>query len=101
MVRDKAYYSKKLIRELIKAGNVQITRQALKTAKDSFGWNFDDICKAILTLPVKACYKSETRFNNPEIWVDYYRAYKLKNENVYTHFYVDGDILVIDSFKEI
>ena len=101
MIKDKAYYSKKQIRNLILIGNVQITEQARMSAQDDFGWDFNDICNAILALPIKSCYKSETRFNNPQIWVDYYRAHDLKCENVYTHFYVDNDNLIIDSFKEI
>jgi hypothetical protein len=101
MIRDKAYYSKKQIRNLILIGNVQITEQARMSAQNDFGWDFDDICNAILALPITSCYKSETRFGNPQIWVDYYRAYDLKGENVYTHFYVDSDNLIIDSFKEI
>ena len=101
MKRDKAYYSKRQIRNLILTGNVKITEQARMSAQDNFGWDFDDICNAISALPIKACYKSEPRFNNPRIWVDYYRAYGLKGENVYTHFYVDSDNLIIDSFKDI
>jgi hypothetical protein len=101
MLRDKAYYSKKQIRNLILQGCVQLTEQSRKSALEDFGWDIDDICKAILALSITCCYKSETRFNNPTIWVDYYRAYDLKNENIYTHFYVDCDCLIIDSFKEI
>ena len=101
MIRDKAYYSKKQIRNLIRIGNVQITEQARMSAQDDFGWDIDDICKAILALPIKSCYKSETRYGNPKIWVDYYRDYDLKGENVYTHFYIDSNNLIIDSFKEI
>jgi len=101
MIKDKAYYSKKQIRNLILIGNVQITEQARMSAQDDFGWDFDDVCNAISVLPITSCYKSETRFGNPQIWVDYYRAYDLKGENVYTHFYVDSDNLIIDSFKEI
>jgi hypothetical protein len=101
MRKDKAYYSKKRIRDLISLGNVQITEQARMSAQADFGWDVDDICNAIWDLPIKSCYKSETRFDNPQIWVDYCRAYDLKGENVYTHFYVDSDNLIIDSFKEI
>lgn len=101
MIRNKAYYSKKQIRNLILQNNVQITEQARSTAQESFGWDIDDICSAILELPIKNCYKSETRFDNPQIWVDYYRAYDLKGENVYTHFYVDSNNLIIDSLKEV
>lgn len=54
-----------------------------------------------MALPYKRWYKSEKRFDNPEIWVDYYRAYNLMGENVYTHFYVEDEALIVDSFKEI
>ena len=101
MIRDKAYYSKRQIRNLILTGNVQITKQARISAQDDFGWDFNDICKAISALPIKFCYKSETRFDNPQIWVDYYRVNDLKGENVYTHFYIYSGNLIIDSFKEI
>jgi hypothetical protein len=101
MKRDRAYYSKRQLSTLISEGKVLVTEQARKSAQNDFGWDLDDICRALLAMSVKSWYKSEPRFNNPEIWVDYYRAYGLKGENVYTHFYVDGDKLIIDSFKEI
>ncbi len=101
MVRDKAYYSKGQLSKLISEGNVLVTEQARKSAQNDFGWNLNDICRALQAMPVKFCYKSEPRFNNPKIWVDYYRAHGLKGENVYTHFYVENGKLIIDSFKEI
>jgi hypothetical protein len=101
MTRNRAYYSKKQIRNLISQDNVQLTEPARISAHDDFGWDIDDICSALLALPMKDCYKSETRFDNPHIWVDYYRSYGLKGENVYTHFYIDSGYLIIDSFKEI
>ncbi|MBW1650889.1 MAG: type II toxin-antitoxin system MqsR family toxin [Deltaproteobacteria bacterium] len=57
--------------------------------------------KALMALPYKRWYKSEKRFDNPEIWVDYYRVYNLMGENIYTHFYVEDEALIVDSFKEI
>jgi hypothetical protein len=101
MSRNKPYYSKRQIRQLISVNSVQITEQARTTAQKDFGWSIDDICKTLLKLPVKSWYKSETKFNNPNIWVDYYRAHNLEGENIYTHFYIDCNNLVIDSFKEI
>lgn len=101
MARTKAYYSKKKILELINTGKVSITEQARATAKKDFGWDIDDICKALKSLQPLSWYSSEHRHNNPSIWVDYYRAVGLKGENVYTHFYIEDDCLIIDSFKEI
>ena len=101
MPRNKPYYSKKQILNFISSGKVSVTDNAKKSAKDDFGWGIDDIHKAIAILPLKCWYKSEPRFKNPKIWVDYYRAPNINGENVYTHFYVDGDILIVDSFKEL
>jgi len=35
--------------------------------------------------------------------MDFYKARRLKGENVYTHFYIDDDVpcLVVNSFKQI
>ncbi len=101
MMRDKAYYSKRQLNKLISEGNVLVTEQARTSAQNDFGWDVNDICRALQSMPVKFCYKSEPRFNDPKIWVDYYRAHGLKGENVYTHFYVENGKLIIDSFKEI
>ena len=101
MIRDKPYYSKKRIRALICQGKIQVTQGARKSAKDDFWWSVDDICKAMLALKTTQCYKSEPRYQNPKIHVDYYRAHNIKGENVYTHFYIDDNTLIIDSFKEL
>jgi hypothetical protein len=99
--RTKPYYSKAVINKLVKNNKAYITDAAKKTAFKSFGWNFELIKKAIASLSYKYWYKSEKRFDNPEIRVDYYRAYGLMGENVYTHFYIEEEALIIDSFKEI
>lgn len=78
-----------------------VTEDAQETAKRDFGWNIGDIEKAIKEMPLRHWYKSEPRFGNPAIWVDYYRAPGLLGENVYTHFYIEDGCLIIDSFKEI
>lgn len=78
-----------------------MTEEALYSAEDAFGWNLEDIKNALMRLMPKHWYKSEPRYDNPEIWVDYYRARNIMGENIYTHFYVEEDILVIDSFKEL
>jgi hypothetical protein len=101
MTRNKPYYSKKQIRNFIFSGNVSVTDDAKESAEDDFGWDKEAIYKAMVALPIKCCYKSETRFQNPKIWVDYYRAPNINGENIYTHFYVDEDKLIIDSFKEL
>ena len=101
MTRDKPYYSKKQIYNFVKFGKLYVTETARNSARDFFGWSFNDIEKALLALSQKSYYKSEPRFNNPSIWVDYYRARDILGENVYTHFYVEDGILIVDSLKEI
>ena len=101
MTRDKPYYSKKQIYNFIKSGKLYVTETARNSARDFLGWSLKDIEKALLALSQKSCYKSEPRFNNPSIWVDYYRAKNILGENVYTHFYVEDGMLIVDSFKEI
>jgi len=100
MTRNKPYYSKKQIHNFIGSGKLHVTESARNSARDFFGWSLEDIEKALLILSQKSCYKSEPRFNNPNIWVDY-RAINILGENVYTHFYVEDGILIVDSFKEI
>jgi len=78
-----------------------VTDEALYSAEDAFGWNLEDIKNALMRLMPKHWYKSEPRYDNPKIWVDYYRARDIMGENIYTHFYVEEDILIIDSFKEL
>jgi hypothetical protein len=101
MERTKPFYSQKQIRNHISNGRIQITKKARETAQKDFGWGIDDVCKALSILPVKCWYKSDVRYDDPKIWVDYYRARNLKGENIYTHFYIDGEYLIIDSFKEL
>jgi len=99
--RSDPYYSKRQIRNFINADKLSVTPSARNSARDSFGWSLEDIEKALLALPQGSCYKSCSRFGDPSIFVDYYRAIDLLGENVYTHFYVDDGVLIVDSFKEI
>ncbi len=99
MNRNKAYYSKKQIQDLILNGRVHITRKALESAKNDFGWDSNDICLALKVLKRNDFYKSAPRYQNPKIYVDYYKAPNLKGERVYTHFHVEDGNLIIESFK--
>lgn len=100
MERTRPYYSKKQIRDLISENKIILESSARESARDTLGWLLSDIKKALLDLPQECCYKSEQRFNNPACWVDYYRANNIMGENIYTHFYVDNDCLIVDSFKK-
>lgn len=96
----KPYHSKRSVINKITEGKVFIEPDAIAGAR-RFGWGRSKIFTALKKIPTKDCYKTEPRFNNPAVWVDYYRSYGLLGENVYVHFYIEDDTLVIDSFKEI
>lgn len=97
--RNQAYYSKKQICKLVDAGNIIVTANAWRTAQDAFGWGLNEIKKALKKLPLHCCYKSEPRFDNPKIWVDYYRVNDLLGERVYLHFYIEDNKIIVDSLK--
>ena len=75
---------------------------AIQEAQLDFGWSVSDIEKCILKLKNSHCYKSEQHKRYPNCYVDYYRAPNLhEGENVYTHLFVDGGRVIINSFKEL
>lgn len=97
------FYSLPEVKKLVRDGAVLIRRNALDGARDAFGWNSDDILDALRRLQVKHFHKSAVSRINPQRVLDFYKARRLKGENVYIHFYVDDDTgkLIINSFKEI
>ena len=99
----RSYYDLDEVRQKVTAGAVSIRGNALTDANDAFGWNYDDILSALLTLRPKDFYKSEPSIYDPEVVLDFYKAFDLKGEKVYTHFYINDKSgkLVVSSFKEI
>lgn len=59
MPRNKPYYSKRQILNLISAGKVIVKYQAKESALNDFGWRREAIYKAISALTLKRWYKSE------------------------------------------
>lgn len=96
-----------LIRTLVKSdATVFIREEARQTAQKDFGWGIDDIKSGIKNLQKKDFYITKNDYHNTSIKIDYYKAYGLNGENVYTHFTVDTDpygnkTLIIQSFKRI
>jgi len=102
MVKDKPHYSLGKVRMLAKQENgCRITMRARETARNDFGWGVGEIKRAISKLQQSDFHKSNYKFNNPKIHVDYYKAENLIGEKVYTHFRIEDGVLIIDSFKEI
>ncbi len=101
--RTGAYYSLRVVKALAKARNVVIRAQALESALKDFGWELTDILDAFKKLQQKHFYKTENSYFNKDLPIDYYKAYGLKGEDVYTHFYIDKktNVLLVDSFKKI
>ncbi len=100
-MRSKPYYSLKIVKKLVLDQRCLVNQIARKKALFDFGWQHSDIQKALLKLQPKHFHKSGTKYDNPSIHVDYYKAYNLMNENVYIHFRIEDDYLIICSFKEV
>lgn len=96
-----AHYDLALIRQYISDGKLHIPGRVKKSAEDAFGWQTEDIKKAISLLKAKHFHKTEKNWDNPSIYVDYYKARNLMGENIYTHFHIEDDKLIVASFKEI
>ena len=101
--RTGPYYSLGVVKGLAKAGEVLVRHEALESARKDFGWELSDILDAFKELQLKHFYKTENSHFVPDLAIDYYKAYRLKGEDVYTHFYIDKEtnVLLVDSFKKI
>jgi len=100
-VKPTPHYSLKSIYKLINEGSYLIRINAKISASEDFGWNTEDIIDAIKKL--KACNFVRTNCHHryPETMIDHYIASELNGEDIYTHFYVNREnILIINSFKK-
>ncbi len=100
-MRTQPYYSLAKVRQLTVSGKCIINSKARQTAKEHFGWGKPDVLKALSKLQHKHFHKSDEKYDNPGIHVDYYKAINLLGENVYIHFRIENGFLIICSFKEI
>ena|ERR1039458_1501302 len=97
------YWPLEEVKRLIVRRRVRIQPNALESALNDFEWGASDILKAMLELQPIHFYKQEVMQKNRMIVIDVYKAPRLREEAVYTHFYIndDRDILVINSFKQL
>lgn len=100
-MRNQPYYGLKKVKLLVSNNRCKINQKARSSASKCFGWKQSDILKALLKLQPKHFYKSDFKYDNPSIHVDYYKARGLMGENVYIHFRIEDDFLIICSFKEV
>ena len=91
------------VRELIEQGKIRIRSNARNDALNDFGWDTAHIVEALQKLKQEHFHKRDVSNINQWHVYDFYKAYGLCGENVYTHFYIDHDenVLVINSFKRI
>ncbi|MEA2039713.1 MAG: type II toxin-antitoxin system MqsR family toxin [Thermodesulfobacteriota bacterium] len=101
--RTEPYYSLGKVKKLIETEKYIIRRNALEGARKDFAWELPDILDALKKLQPKHFYKPGESYFAPKIPIDFYKAYNLKGEDVYIHFYIDKEteILIVDSFKRI
>lgn len=90
------------VRKLIEQGRVRIRQNARNDAFNDFGWDTNEILEALKKLKEEHFHKRDVSTRNKWNVYDFYKAYGLCGENVYTHFYIDQDgNLVINSLKKI
>lgn len=97
----KSYYPLTDVMQKVAAGRCVIRGNAEDCALHHFGWNRDEIIKAIRLLEEKHFCKSITSERNAYWVYDVYKA-RLLGENVYIHLYID-DIegrLIVNSCKK-
>lgn len=101
--RASPHYPLRDVKALAAKGKYQINVNASLSASEDFEWEDPDILDAIGKLQLKHFHKSEMSIAKKGAMLDFYKARGLKGEDVYTHFYIDGESgkLVINSFKEL
>jgi Motility quorum-sensing regulator, toxin of MqsA len=102
MRRDQPYHSLKTIKRLIQNEQSHlIEARAIASAEKCFSWGREQIREAILRLSSRHYYKTDPKYDNPKMFVDYYKAWGLLGENVYIHLRIEDEKLIICSFKDI
>jgi hypothetical protein len=94
-----SYYELSEVKEKIKNKQYYINSNAVKGAFQGFGWGIDDILRVYKNLKKSHYYKSANSQNKPMIVIDVYKA-SISGENIYTHFYIENDNLIINSFHK-
>ena len=97
-------YPLRKVKQLVAQKKYLINENARDGARESFGWSTKDIVDAICKLRTTHYHKTApSKAKRNPVPLDFYKAYGLKGEDVYTHFYVDPHRgwLVVNSFKGI
>jgi len=107
------YYPLASVKAKIRAGELEIKRNAQDRARDAFGWGPDEIKKCLLKLNDKDhsadkqhnhFYKQERHRHLPHTMIDYYKARAIMDgEDVYIHLYISlrDNKVIVNSFHEL
>ena len=99
--QSRSSYSLQAVYDAVENGKVTVNGNALSDARSLFGWETEDIARAILGLRPRDFHKTEPSKFLAGVMLDVYKARNLMGENVYTHFYMNSGRLIINSFKQI
>ena len=99
--RNKPYYPLQKVKEKIAQGQYLIKPNAVYSAFQDFGWNEADIKQVYRKLQDNHYQKTDKSKTIPGIMLDVYYVENINGEDVYTHFYIDDDRLIINSFHQL
>jgi hypothetical protein len=99
--RDKPYYPLQNVKEKIAQGQYRINHNAVKSAFQDFGWKEADIKHVYRKLQDKHYHQTDKSKTIPGIMLDVYYVENINGEDVYTHFYINDDRLIINSFHQL
>ncbi len=96
--RPSGYYRLEEIRALIQAGAAYVNPDAALDAMREFGWETDDVLRAVSRLKPINFRKTDPSRVLPSLFLDFYQA-SMEGQTFYTHFYVSArGHLIINSF---
>ncbi len=96
----KGHYDLSLVKQKIKAGEFLIKENAKISALRDFGWRNKEIARAFTKLKLQDFYKSDSSQFKYLVIVDVYKAH-IEGYDIYTHFYIEAEQLIINSFKKL
>ena len=93
------YHDLAEVKKKIKAGQFVINDDVLNDARLEFGWNKNDILYAYSKLKPEDCCDTDHSKIKYLMVVDTYEA-NIRNEDIYTHFYINAGMVIINSFHK-
>jgi motility quorum-sensing regulator / GCU-specific mRNA interferase toxin len=98
MEKRKPHCKLSVVRSLVKAGEVRVTRSAMVGASE-LGLELADMLAVVMALTPDDFYKSMTTHADHTVWQDVYRP-NTRVGDVYLKLTVIDDVLIV-SFKEL